>query len=192
MRHKSRATLRRNIFCILLFSALLYIVQEPWNTLARRNNQNFCEQDFDLDTMDVSSDAAGLVQPTSLLMKTNQFPRGTETKCNGLAKHLPVVVSKPGNLDNWNADDFEQTDNLQLRNGSYVPTNCRPQQRVAIIVPLRGREGYLHHLLSHMHPIWQRQGMAYTVFVVTQMPDELKFNKAKIMNAGFKEAMKRR
>ncbi|XP_077966947.1 beta-1,4-galactosyltransferase 4-like isoform X1 [Styela clava] len=75
--------------------------------------------------------------------------------------------------------------------GKYAPKHCRPRFKLAIIIPLRGRIRQLRVLLAHMHPIWQRQQLDYTVYVMWQSGKHL-FNKAKIMNAGFLEASKDR
>nr|XP_039266655.1 beta-1,4-galactosyltransferase 2-like [Styela clava] len=73
--------------------------------------------------------------------------------------------------------------------GKYTPP-CHPRSKIAIIIPLRGRETQLRTLLAHMHPIWQRQQIDYTVYVVSQEANNRTFNKAKLMNAGFLEASK--
>jgi len=73
--------------------------------------------------------------------------------------------------------------------GSYEPPDCIARSRVAIIVPHRARELHLRALLWHIHPIFQRQQLQYKVYVVHQA-GELAFNKAKLMNIGFLEAIK--
>nr|XP_039254037.1 beta-1,4-galactosyltransferase 2-like [Styela clava] len=82
--------------------------------------------------------------------------------------------------------------NLRLEaGGRYTPPDCRAQYKVAIIIPLRGRETQLRTLLNHMHPIWQRQQLDYTVYTIWQSGENL-FNRAKLINIGFSEASKER
>lgn len=72
--------------------------------------------------------------------------------------------------------------------GSYKPP-CKTRHRVAIIIPLRNRDMHLRRLLAHMHRIWKRQLIDYTVYAVTQSGTE-HFNRGKLMNIGFAEANK--
>ncbi|XP_064629666.1 beta-1,4-galactosyltransferase 4-like [Lineus longissimus] len=73
--------------------------------------------------------------------------------------------------------------------GSFRPRNCLARHKVAVIVPYRDRMEHLTILLSHLHPILQRQQLNYRIFVVEQYGHDT-FNKARIMNIGFLEAMK--
>ena len=43
--------------------------------------------------------------------------------------------------------------------------------------------------LHHMHPIFQRQLLDYTIFVIEQSPKE-DFNRGALMNVGYTEALK--
>jgi len=73
--------------------------------------------------------------------------------------------------------------------GHYKPTECTARSRVAIIIPYRDREEHLRTLLHNLHPILKRQQIDYTIFVVEEIPD-VKFNRAKLMNVGFVEALR--
>lgn len=77
-----------------------------------------------------------------------------------------------------------------LPGGRWQPTDCVARQRVAIIIPFRDRESHLEIFLRTMHPFLQRQLLHYTVFVVEQHLPKI-FNKASLMNAGFKEIIAR-
>ncbi|XP_039254035.2 beta-1,4-galactosyltransferase 2-like isoform X1 [Styela clava] len=104
-----------------------------------------------------------------------------------------------GRLNYNNASDINPPsldeiyrNNLRLEaGGRYTPLDCRAQYKVAIIIPLRGRETQLRSLLNHMHLIWQRQQLDYTVYTIWQSGENL-FNRAKLMNIGFSEASKER
>lgn len=56
-----------------------------------------------------------------------------------------------------------------LAGGSWRPTGCTARHKVAVIVPYRDRREHLRILLSHLHPILQRQQLDYTIFVVEQV-----------------------
>ncbi|KAL7373993.1 hypothetical protein ABVT39_019177 [Epinephelus coioides] len=77
---------------------------------------------------------------------------------------------------------------LQL-GGQHKPTDCIAQQKVAIIIPFRNRHEHLKHWLYYLHPILMRQQSDYRVYVINQDGEEI-FNKAKLMNAGYTEALK--
>ncbi|XP_076816302.1 beta-1,4-galactosyltransferase 4-like [Clavelina lepadiformis] len=75
------------------------------------------------------------------------------------------------------------------KGGAYHPPDCVARYRIAFIVPHRSRELHLRALLWHLHPILQRQQLYYKIYVVHQAGN-LAFNKAKLMNIGYLEAMK--
>ena len=56
-------------------------------------------------------------------------------------------------------------------------------------MPHRDRESHLTTWLSHLHPILQRQQLDYIIIVV-QQEDKHDFNRAALLNVGFKEAAK--
>ncbi|KYO34926.1 beta-1,4-galactosyltransferase 3-like [Alligator mississippiensis] len=73
--------------------------------------------------------------------------------------------------------------------GRWRPPSCLARSRTAVLVPHRGREPHLRLLLQHLHPLLQRQQLRYGLYVVHQAGNET-FNRAKLLNVGFKEAMK--
>ncbi|CAN8001611.1 unnamed protein product [Ixodes hexagonus] len=74
--------------------------------------------------------------------------------------------------------------------GRWVPSWCSPASFVAILIPYRNRQEHLSLFLQHMHPFLQQQHLQYTIFVVEQSGQGA-FNRAKLFNVGFVEAMKR-
>ena len=56
-----------------------------------------------------------------------------------------------------------------LSGGRFVPTDCRAQSRVAVIIPYRNREEQLKLFLNHIHPILSRQQLMYGIYVVGQV-----------------------
>ncbi|XP_076310679.1 beta-1,4-N-acetylgalactosaminyltransferase bre-4-like [Tachypleus tridentatus] len=73
--------------------------------------------------------------------------------------------------------------------GQWKPTHCTSQHHVALIVPYRDRKLQLNIFLKHIHPFLQNQLLNYGVYVVEQSTMH-KFNRAKLFNIGFVEALK--
>lgn len=82
-----------------------------------------------------------------------------------------------------------QRENPQVAKGRHHPEDCLAQQRVAILIPHRNRERHLLYLLEHLHPFLQRQQLDYGIFVIHQA-GAAKFNRAKLLNVGYLEALK--
>ncbi|XP_061182787.1 beta-1,4-N-acetylgalactosaminyltransferase bre-4-like [Saccostrea echinata] len=73
--------------------------------------------------------------------------------------------------------------------GHWIPTECKPTRRVAIIIPYRDREEHLCILLKNLIPILMAQQTEFRIFVIEQTGNTT-FNKGRLMNAGFLEAGK--
>lgn len=161
----------------LLFYILLISSGLLQSVLSRMNNSHEREN-YILDTLSNNSrNRFGAVQ-------RKRWMAGEAAECEETPKHLLGKLS----IANESPDlKITELVNSEVQDGSYEPARCKSRYRVAIIVPLRGREQNLRRMLSHMHPIWRRQEFSYTVFVITQAGWDT-FNKAKLMNAGFKEA----
>lgn len=71
--------------------------------------------------------------------------------------------------------------------GEWRPRACTARHRLAVIVPYRDRAANLDAFLYHMHPLLQRQQLAYRVFVVEQVGGSI-FNKGILMNTAFLQA----
>ncbi|XP_026711527.1 beta-1,4-galactosyltransferase 4 [Athene cunicularia] len=82
-----------------------------------------------------------------------------------------------------------QKENPQVTKGRYHPTECSALQHVAILIPHRNREKHLLYLLEHLHPFLQRQQLDYGIYVIHQA-GSTKFNRAKLLNVGYLEALK--
>lgn len=79
-------------------------------------------------------------------------------------------------------------DILQL-GGYYKPNDCKPKNRVAIVIPYRDRANHLPVFLKNIHSLLIKQQSDYGIFVVEQIQGDL-FNRAALMNVGFLEALK--
>ncbi|CAH8629896.1 unnamed protein product [Schistosoma bovis] len=71
--------------------------------------------------------------------------------------------------------------------GLWGPTDCKPDEKLAIIVPYRNRDEHLRLFIKHMHEFLRRQQLMYTIFVINQ-ESESKFNRALLLNVGFIES----
>ncbi|XP_029956091.1 beta-1,4-galactosyltransferase 4-like [Salarias fasciatus] len=81
------------------------------------------------------------------------------------------------------------TENEKVREGEYEPPDCAARQSVAILIPFRNRERHLVYLLHHLHPFLQRQQLHYAIYVIHQAGN-VTFNRAKLLNIGYLEALK--
>ncbi|KAJ8001001.1 hypothetical protein DPEC_G00186280 [Dallia pectoralis] len=82
----------------------------------------------------------------------------------------------------------EKNPHLQ-EGGRYKPDDCTALQKVAVIIPFRNRDEHLRFWLHYLHPLLQRQQLDYGVYVINQ-DGENTFNRAKLMNIGYTEALK--
>ncbi|XP_067660515.1 beta-1,4-galactosyltransferase 6-like [Haliotis asinina] len=73
--------------------------------------------------------------------------------------------------------------------GHFTAQGCAGRDKTAIIIPFRDRHQNLTILLNNLIPILRKRNVDFTIFVIEQDLDTT-FNKAIMMNAGFKEAMK--
>lgn len=89
-----------------------------------------------------------------------------------------------------NLDDMRKQYSRTLQEGGrYKPHNCVSKHKVAIIIPFRNRYEHLSYWLFYLHPILIRQQLDYAVFVINQDGEGV-FNRAKLMNVGYVEALK--
>ncbi|KAJ8320424.1 hypothetical protein KUTeg_002011 [Tegillarca granosa] len=73
--------------------------------------------------------------------------------------------------------------------GQWAPESCVSYQKVAVIIPYRNRLHHLRILLNRLHPLLHKQQIDYRIFLVEQAGND-KFNRGKLMNVGFMEALK--
>lgn len=85
---------------------------------------------------------------------------------------------------------------MDIHSKSLLPVICRPPkyQSLAIIIPFREVNGQtvrtkqLNSLIQHLTPLLTRQGSTFRIFLLNQT-QRGKFNKGKMMNIGFVEAL---
>ncbi|XP_061307446.1 beta-1,4-galactosyltransferase 2 [Pezoporus occidentalis] len=102
----------------------------------------------------------------------------------GLVGRLLIEFSSPMSMERV------QRENPDVRlGGKYTPPDCLPRQKVAILIPFRHREHHLKYWLHYLHPILRRQKVAYGIYIINQFGEDT-FNRAKLLNVGFLEALK--
>lgn len=104
------------------------------------------------------------------------------------------------NASQFNDDfDIDPAYSSKMQDAKYDPTqyeNCLipTGRKLAIIIPFRddgshARMDQLQVLLHYMIPLLIRQNVKFQFFAITQTPNSI-FNRAKLLNIGFVEAMK--
>ncbi|XP_053318000.1 beta-1,4-galactosyltransferase 1 [Spea bombifrons] len=86
-------------------------------------------------------------------------------------------------------EEVRRTNPSVREGGRYTPEDCKALQKVALIIPFRNRDEHLKYWLYYLHPILQRQQLDYGVYVINQ-DGESTFNRAKLLNIGYMEALK--
>ena len=76
-----------------------------------------------------------------------------------------------------------------IEHGCWVPDDCVSDQFLAVIVPCRDRISNLKTFLFFMHSLLQKQKRTYCI-ILSEQSDMGQFNRAKLMNAGYLEALK--
>ncbi|XP_028325839.1 beta-1,4-galactosyltransferase 3-like isoform X2 [Gouania willdenowi] len=106
-------------------------------------------------------------------------------------KTSPLIVGRINVRihSNFTMQEVQRKNPLVVRGGRYRPPDCEARHRTAIIIPYRDREHHLKVLLYFLHPFLQRQQLNYGFYVIHQAGNYT-FNRAKLMNVGFREAMK--
>ncbi|KAM9565623.1 beta-1,4-galactosyltransferase 4 isoform 1-T2 [Guaruba guarouba] len=113
--------------------------------------------------------------------------KSLQDECPALSPHL-IGASKLTFKASLTLEEV-QKENPQVAKGRYHPPECAAQHHVAIIIPHRNREKHLLYLLEHLHPFLQRQQLDYGIYVIHQA-GSTKFNRAKLLNVGYLEALK--
>ncbi|TKS70367.1 Beta-1,4-galactosyltransferase 1 [Collichthys lucidus] len=130
--------------------------------------------------------------PSPRLQEITRMPPST-SKFLGPCPDTPPGLKGPLNVDfdyKLTLDEVRKNISSPLKEGGrYKPLDCIAQQKVAIIIPFRNRHEHLKHWLYYLHPILERQQLDYGVYIINQDGEGV-FNRAKLMNAGFVEALK--
>ncbi|XP_077983536.1 beta-1,4-galactosyltransferase 6-like isoform X2 [Glandiceps talaboti] len=85
---------------------------------------------------------------------------------------------------NYTVDNY-----TYLPGGLWIPKECKPKWKVAIIIPFRDRHEHLPNLLRHLVLMLMKQRLEFGVFVIEQANTD-SFNRAMLLNVGFIESLK--
>ncbi|CAG9857087.1 unnamed protein product [Phyllotreta striolata] len=121
--------------------------------------------------------------PVAIEAQNDSTPLCPDDISSNLKGRLPIVKSPVPT-----AQELETRFDWLRPGGRWSPENCRAPKRVALVVPFRCRGEHLLLFLQHMHPFLKRQQLDYRIFVVEQDGDGT-FNRAMLMNVGYKEAL---
>ncbi|VDN31839.1 unnamed protein product [Gongylonema pulchrum] len=135
----------------------------------------------------------GTVVTTQLLLDSINVSLRMQPQNSSLEKCPTTPPGLVGPIKVWfDEPEFSEIEALypHLEPGGHgKPKNCQAQHRVAIVVPYRDREVHLRIFLHNLHSLLSKQQLDYAIFIVEQHANET-FNRAKLMNVGFAEAMK--
>ncbi|XP_071101720.1 beta-1,4-galactosyltransferase 3-like isoform X1 [Haliotis cracherodii] len=120
------------------------------------------------------------------LLRMSQIGGSDEGKCKVHFDELEIA--KVDIFDEPAVEDIVARNPTVQKGGWWKPEGCSSWQKVAIIIPYRDRWQHLKKLLHRLHPMLRRQQIHYQVFVIEQRGSD-KFNRGKLMNVGFMEAM---
>ncbi|XP_067839503.1 beta-1,4-galactosyltransferase 1-like isoform X2 [Heptranchias perlo] len=130
------------------------------------------------------------VAPNSTVPHTSTGPTDTRPlqPCPETSPHLvgPLRIEFSQSV---NLEEVKKINPFVREGGRFTPAECIALQKVAVIIPFRNRDDHLKYWLYYLHPILQRQQLDYGVYVINQHGEET-FNRAKLLNVGFVEALK--
>nr|XP_046227920.1 beta-1,4-galactosyltransferase 1-like [Scatophagus argus] len=175
-------------FVVLLFygkhGTLTYLTKPHYaegenDTLARMIKQRVQEL-WELNTK-ATEDKQAVTQTTAPQVKTLE-------PCPDPPPKLVGPLRVEFNFDRT-LDEVRKEVSFLQEGGRHKPEDCVASQKVAIIIPFRNRHEHLKHWLYYLHPILLRQQVDYGVYVINQDGEGV-FNRAKLMNVGYVEALK--
>ncbi|KAJ1351072.1 hypothetical protein KIN20_007014, partial [Parelaphostrongylus tenuis] len=114
---------------------------------------------------------------------------------NGKKKEMEMLFDT---FDDFKKLNFEFLDQVQKHSWRPISNFVCTEERqlsmlkefnlIAVIIPFRDREAHLKILLNYMHSMLTKQKLDYSIIVVE--PVDQTFNRAKLFNVGFVEALK--
>ncbi|CAL8103183.1 unnamed protein product [Calicophoron daubneyi] len=127
--------------------------------------------------------------PVSLLA-ARSCPNLGEAKnslCCPVEKQLPLIHSDARFPPSYTKT---LTSHQEVCRGSWTPSDCLSQQKVAILIPYRNRDSHLLLLLARLHDLLPHQKIAYTIYVIEQ-DEDTPFNRGLLLNIGMRESTMR-
>uniref|UniRef100_A0A2H1WCS7 SFRICE_022818 n=1 Tax=Spodoptera frugiperda TaxID=7108 RepID=A0A2H1WCS7_SPOFR len=144
---------------------------------------------YDSEKLDISSSVPPSSVYSVIFEKTSQAAtEPTLQNCPEMPPGLGPELSRSHDVKSF----IEDRINNVLPGGIYQPENCKSLQSVAVIIAYRGCKSYLNVFMNVLHPFLIKQQLDYRVFVVEQSNKTQPFNRGKLINVGFAEAMRYR
>ncbi|XP_053284115.1 beta-1,4-galactosyltransferase 1 [Pleuronectes platessa] len=165
--------------------------QQSHNNVTERNQFPSTGVNSRTGPDDYPKDEPGKGQPQRGEQEPSVLELQPEKKLEKCPETSPLLVG-PLRVEFTTSISLEQItkSNPNLRpGGRFKPKDCEALQKVAIIIPFRNRDEHLKYWLYYLHPILQRQQLDYGVYVINQEGVEI-FNRAKLLNVGYNEALK--
>ncbi|XP_022914033.1 beta-1,4-N-acetylgalactosaminyltransferase bre-4 [Onthophagus taurus] len=180
-------TIQTNVYD---YSGLILQQQQHENSLDNNSNENnvndSSKNDFLIETNNLNNFTEFFETRTKFTNNSNlKKPYCNEENLQNSGK-VPIVIDKVPKIS-----ELERNFYWLTTGGHYAPKDCIQNKSLALIIPFRCRAEHLLIFLNHMHPFLKRQKLDYTIFIIEQ-DDDGPFNRAMLMNIGFKEALKRR
>ncbi|XP_069107745.1 beta-1,4-N-acetylgalactosaminyltransferase bre-4-like [Argopecten irradians] len=102
----------------------------------------------------------------------------------------PVPPNLVGSVQNCNTTCRLGSKQAVIPGGYWRPQACVSRHKVLIVIPFRDRRRHLTILLQNLVGMLQRQQLEFRILVAEQFGNAT-FNKGRLMNAAFLEAVKR-
>ncbi|XP_067824577.1 beta-1,4-galactosyltransferase 2-like isoform X2 [Heptranchias perlo] len=177
--------MRWKLFAILCVSCLLVclLVYNTNNSLAQWGKYQHWKE-----AKPTGSNSDGPVTPSNSTADNKSSEAYNLEKCPSnppeLVGPLKIVFEEEQTLE-----EIAKLNPYVEFGGHHKPSDCVPWQRIAVIIPFRNRDHHLRHWLYYLHPILRRQQGDYGIYIIEQAGDNT-FNRAKLLNVGFAEALK--
>lgn len=179
--HKYYLRVTAVVICVCIFLLLIFYEQSV-------NDKFATKHDLERILMNIVND--------SMLQRFSQRAKTLPESVLNLVEYCPPT---PPNLrgefeldlKNESLEIVDRRLGFSLKPGGwFAPKECKPRDRVAIVVPMKNRLFQLPTFLKNIHPMLMRQQIEYAIYIVEQTNDQPDFNKGALFNAGFKEALK--
>ncbi|XP_043941291.1 beta-1,4-galactosyltransferase 2 [Protopterus annectens] len=145
---------------------------------------NFSKPNSTLPTLGIASDHFLASEKSEANVTTEKPLPPCPDVPPGLVGRLLIEFSTPMTQERLRKENPDVKEG-----GRYSPPDCKARQKVAIIIPYRNREHHLKYWLHYLHPILRRQKIDYGIYIINQHGDDT-FNRAKLLNIGYKEVLK--
>lgn len=124
----------------------------------------------------------------SILFKpSKQHFNYPSTESNQSSLPLCVKVRENPNLKKHReiiSTPLDSIDSTHFKNGFWLPDDCTPRAKLAILFAYRNREKNLLITLPNLISILQKQRFGFKIFIIEQTQDTI-FNRGKLLNVGY-------